>query len=287
MKIAAIVDSASNLTKEQAQKLGLYFIPLYINIDGKEYADGIDINPSTLKDVYYDKAKTSTSASNLVDLENMFNELSKTHDKVIFYPISTELSSQYANAKILSQNYDNVYVVESKNICELIVLDLLNFLDHKFETEEDFQTEFKHLGNFKEDQTVLLIPKYNDALVAGGRLTTAAATLAKLFRIVPIISFNDGKLVKYGKGRVFGKVVSSEIQDLMKKMVKNEKAKFILLHSGNPEIEVYTNLVTPGKLKFVDHIPNVVAIHTGLEAIAMLVLNTRNKYLDKIIAVRK
>lgn len=287
MKIAAIVDSASNLTKEQAQKLGLYFIPLYINIDGKEYADGIDINPSTLKDVYYDKAKTSTSASNLVDLENMFNELSKTHDKVIFYPISTELSSQYANAKILSQNYDNVYVVESKNICELIVLDLLNFLDHKFETEEDFQTEFKHLGNFKEDQTVLLIPKYNDALVAGGRLTPAAATLAKLFRIVPIISFNDGKLVKYGKGRVFGKVVSSEIQDLMKKMVKNEKAKFILLHSGNPEIEVYTNLVTPGKLKFVDHIPNVVAIHTGLEAIAMLVLNTRNKYLDKIIAVRK
>ncbi|WP_334687351.1 DegV family protein [Mycoplasmopsis felis] len=58
---------------------------------------------------------------------------------------------------------------------------------------------------------ITLIPKHNDYLVKGGRLSPAAATIAKLLKIVPLIRFENGKLEKQGKGRLFLKSIFNEI----------------------------------------------------------------------------
>ena len=44
MKIAVITDSGSGLTKQQANELGIYYLPLQIIVNDKMYLDGENYN---------------------------------------------------------------------------------------------------------------------------------------------------------------------------------------------------------------------------------------------------
>ena len=41
--IRLLVDSASDYTQEEIRNKNLYFVPLQIQIEGKNYLDGVDI----------------------------------------------------------------------------------------------------------------------------------------------------------------------------------------------------------------------------------------------------
>ncbi|UWD33953.1 DegV family protein [Mesomycoplasma molare] len=281
MKIAIIVDSATGLTKKMAEKMDLYFLPLYINIDDKEFADGIDLESGEILKHVTLKSKVSTSATPLGSALELVEYLNSKYDKIIIYPISEGLSSQYANLKATFSNNKKVYVVKSNKVTLLSIIDILNFrnnvmknmnLDSAIEKmEEDYKGKF------------LLIPKYNDALVRGGRLSPSAASIAKLLKIVPVIKLENGKLQKEGKGRIFRKTLFNfykENFDLYKSNIKNLRT--IIIHSGNKEIneikeefESYSN----SKIELFD-IPNTIAIHTGLEAVAFGILDISDEQIN-------
>ena len=43
-----VTDSAADLTSEQLQELQVHVAPLVINLDGKSYQSGIDLQPGSL-----------------------------------------------------------------------------------------------------------------------------------------------------------------------------------------------------------------------------------------------
>ncbi len=53
MKYAIVTDSSIGLTKAQTEKLGWFFLPLNLVIDGVNYADGVDITSDTLFEKIY------------------------------------------------------------------------------------------------------------------------------------------------------------------------------------------------------------------------------------------
>lgn len=53
--IRLLVDSASDYTQEEIENKNLYFVPLQIQIEGKNYLDGVDID----KETFYEKMMNS------------------------------------------------------------------------------------------------------------------------------------------------------------------------------------------------------------------------------------
>ncbi|WP_027333941.1 DegV family protein [Mycoplasma elephantis] len=289
MKIAIVVDSAANLTKEEAEKIGWFLLPSYINIYGKQYADGIDINAKDFFDIYNKESDVKTSASNLSVASELFSKLSKEYDKVVVYPISIHLSSQYSNLKLLSQEFKNVYVVPSENICELMVLDIFKFLDQNIKTDEDFEREFSKLGKCNKEQSVLLVPKNTDFLLKSGRLTPAANAIAKLLHIVPIIEFKDGKLLKYGKGRKFIKTVSNIINSNIETLKKDPSYKHIVIEARCSDINEFLDIYKKNNvnISYKYHLSPLIAVHTGPESMTIIYSRIEDKYLKKLTDLRK
>lgn len=267
-KIAIVVDSSSGLTKKQAEEKGWFFIPLHIEIDDKLYDDGINISNETLFNVFNaDSKMAKTSSTKLGEVIELIEKLNQDYDKILVYPISKHLSGQYQSIKMLESDYPKLKVVESRNIAAPTVLDLINF-EENIKNGMSFDEAYNQFSI--NNNSISLMPKYNDFLVKGGRLSPAAATLARLLKIVPIISFSEGQLLKEGKGRVFSKTVFNVIEDKIKNY--NENCELILLHSKNEEINEYIEFSknkTKGNI-FVGSIPSVVAIHTGPEAVVVI-----------------
>ncbi|MGX9395914.1 DegV family protein [Mycoplasma sp. 3341] len=284
MKIAIVVDSSCGLTKVQVEKLGWFYLPIQITIDDKSYSDGVEVDAKTIWAKQNGAKNVSTSASLPRDIEAIKSQVAE-YDKVLIYPISTELSRQYQSLKIMFEDWESenkAYVVESKKISHAIVLDILRFQ----KAIKDGASFEKAIGIFAKPQDkTLLIPQENEALVRGGRLSPAAASIAKLLKIVPVIEFRDGLLDKYAKGRIFEKTLTKYARELYENNTNAEDKYFLFNNADNVEIQMLVSkILEENNLSraFVFPLCPTIAIHTGKGAIAFSYLTITKDEIETL-----
>ncbi len=293
MKLVIVADSSSGLTKKEAEARGWHYLSLYITIDGQEYEDGVEITSSTFFDLSKKDSTVSTSCSTVIQIENLLNKISKPDTFVVMYPISQHLSSQYQNMLLVSKNYKNVHVIKSNNISIPIIQELVELEIGVTNNEITIQEGIDIIENkiSREVDNMILFPKFNDSLVKGGRLSPSAAKIAKLFKIIPVITLRNGRLEKLTKGRIFNKIFIQTTVDTYNRLNgKSEDWTIMLGHSNNVDIIHLSNELSEilkNKKEFINlYIPSVIAIHTGLEAITPCFLKLKydvEKYqFDKI-----
>lgn len=260
MKITYILDSSCGMSKVEIEKRGWKYLPLFVNIDNVEYRDGENL----LSQDFYKKinkdSKIKTSASSLGEAQKLFEKASAENDYVIVYPLSMGLSSQANNLIILAKEFKNIFVIPSKAVGYSIIKDveLLEKLSPVLSWEKLKEKALELTNNHFS----LSIPRDMKWLIKGGRVTPAMAAMATLLKVVPIISFKDGILEKFGKGRIFKKTVSN----ISKKILKGHEEKtFIVYYSGpEPDLEI-NNIVEDVFKKPIEAypIPSVIAAHIG------------------------
>ncbi|UWV85043.1 DegV family protein [Mycoplasmopsis felis] len=281
--IAIVVDSSCGLTENQAKKLDLFYLPLMIEVDGKVYREGIDVSSENLFEVFTLKSsKATTSATPIGYASELFTELSKKYDYIVVFPISQYLSSQYKFLKTLEKDFDKLRIIESVNI-SFTILEQINRFKDIYSKTQDIQKAIDECSKWNNELDITLIPKHNDYLVKGGRLSPAAATIAKLLKIVPLIRFENGKLEKQGKGRLFLKSIFNEID--IKFNNSNSDLVFFCTN-GSDDIEIINYFKDKYKNKIVVFsIPSVVAIHTEPEAIVIGKINNIHQKLEGFLDV--
>ncbi|VEU79428.1 DegV family protein [Metamycoplasma cloacale] len=276
MKYKIVIDSACDLSYQEALDLDWGFLPLDVEVDGQVYEIGKEMFLKQYAEIYRKnpKIKSLTNATPIGKAQAIIDQyIEEGYDKVIVYTMSKCLSSQNSNLKMLYKDNPKVYVVDSKKIAFLIVKDLMKF-DVAMKKGIPFEKAVKIFD--EEFETILLIPEFNDALVAGGRLSKPAAVIAKLLKIVPIIEFSkNGELVKYGMGHVFSKTVSKMIKELWEKFndKKNiDKYEFVICNADNQKIDEIVKEVkeiTQFKEVLCFELPTVITVHTGVGAITL------------------
>ncbi|SJZ54105.1 DegV family protein [Mycoplasmopsis verecunda] len=272
--IAIVVDSSCGLTKEQAHKLGWHYLPLKIELDDKIYNDGDNLKSNELfKYFSLDTKQYKTACTPIGVIEDMVEELSKTHDYVVVFPISQHLSSQYQNIKGLESLYPKLRVFNSEYIAILLTFQVFRFLEFVNNQNMSVEEALLHAEKWDDNLIVSLVPKYNDYLVKGGRLSPSAATIAKLLKIVPVISFYKGKLEKEGKGRIFTKTIINKIDE---RLLDND-SDLLILQNDCSEFNQFVDHVKsnyPNNV-YTSSLPNCISIHTGPEAIVIIKLGRK------------
>ncbi len=274
MKLAIVVDSSCGLTKKEAEARGWHYLPLYININGKEYKDGIDLTVDNFLEYYKEDSIAKTSCTPIGEAHQLIEKLSKSNDFVVVYPISMGLSSQKNNLEVIAKDFKNVYIIKSKNVCQLIVKDLIELEKDVLSNDLTVKQAVEKIN--KQDMSyvpILLYPRDIQVLVRGGRLSPSAAKLAKLLRIFPVIGFQDGNLEKFDKGVTFNKTFFNTAVDHYKKLSKKKNITLMFLDTNNENANVlFDELIEKIEYKkpiIRYSIPPIIAVHTGIGAIAI------------------
>ena len=288
MKLAIVVDSSCGLTKEQAEQRGWFFLPLMITIDGKEYTDGVDLTARTFSKVFHSDSLASTSFTPIGYTMELLKRISPEYDFVVIYPISQYLSSQMQNLEVIAKEHNNVFVIKSKSVAQLIVRDLVELEQSVLKNELTVKQaidkiEKRSSSNLTE---VLLFPESMDALVRGGRVSSTMANIGKLLKITPVISLQNGKLEKFAKGRTFTKTVVNYTVDHYNKLKsKNKNLVIAFLDAVNPNAD---NLFFQIRNEIPNYqyesirfsIPPVIAVHVGFGAVCSFVLELERPIED-------
>jgi DegV family protein with EDD domain len=117
MAIKITSDSTCDLTPELIQQHHIELFPLYITLGGKTYRDMVDIHPDDIfRHVDAGGDIATTAAVPPLEYGTRFAQLLKEYDAVVHITIGSHFSACYQNAYLAAQEYDNVYVVDSKNL---------------------------------------------------------------------------------------------------------------------------------------------------------------------------
>ncbi len=269
MKLGIIIDSASGLTKEEANKRGWGFLSLYINIDGKDCAEGIDLHSGNLEKTLTLESKVRTSASTPADTINLFEKFSKKYDEVIVVPLSTELSSQNNNLKAFAKEFKNIHVITSKSLSIPNVM-----ICEKAEEAHKAGKSLNEIISLCEESSSsfygIVAPLTLDWLVKGGRINASIASMANMLKIVPLIKIENGKLDKYGKGRTFKK----SLLKILKEFEGNTN-DLIVLHSNNKSINDIKDMIEKesNRKVILGKFPASITMHLGIGAVAIATMN--------------
>lgn len=277
MKLAIVVDSSCGLSKKEAEKRGWYYLPIILNIDGKDYQDGIDITSKNFLKIYKEDSIAKTACTPIGVALELIEKLSKENDFVVIYPISQGLSSQCQNLIMISKQHKNVFVIKSKNVFSLMVKELVELEKDVLSNELTVKQAIKRIEDSHNEDLPdgLLFPRNLNSLVKGGRLSPSAAKLAKLLRIFPVIGLQNGNLEKYDKGITFNKTFINNSIDLYKKSIKKYKPiQLLYFDIASDEADDLFDELTQ-KLDYKGpilrfSIPPVIAIHTGPNSLAIM-----------------
>ena len=239
MTYQIISDSTCDLSPEQIRKYNIKLMPLYVHLGDKDYRDGVDIHPD---DIYAHVAAggdlAATAAVNLADYVQVFSEYARRVDFVLHIDISSDFSCCYQNARLAAADYDNIYVVDSRNLSTghgLVVLEAVRLAESGMPPEQIVE----ELNRLTARVRASFILDRLDYMKKGGRCSAVAMLGANLLRLRPCIQVKDGKMGVEKKYRgSFEKCVRDYITDRLAGRTDLDLRRVFITHSGvSPEIE--------------------------------------------------
>lgn len=250
MRYQITSDSTCDLSPEQLEQYNIRLLPLYVSMDGKTLRDGVDVKPDDIyAHVSAGGSLPQTAAVNLADYVRAFTELSKKNDFVIHVCISLDFSCCYQNAKLAAADFDNVYVVDSRNLSTghgLVVLEAERMAREGMEPD-DIVAALHDLTGRVEASFIL---DRLDYMKKGGRCSAVTLLGANLLKLRPCIEVKDGKMGVGKKYRgSFDKCVCEYITDKIGNRSDLELRRVFITHSGVPEETVQKAVETVQKLQ--------------------------------------
>lgn len=214
MHIKITSDSTCDLPRELVAEHNIEIVPLTVVKDGQSYSDGVNITPA---DIFAHIAAggdlCSTAALGVGEYQDVFAKYTGEYDGVLHINISAEFSSSYQNACLAAEEFDNVRVVDSRNLSTgqgLVVLKACE-LAKTCQSLDDLQDQLNEFTSRIESSFLLDQLKY---MVKGGRCSAVAALGANLLNLKPCIEVKDGKMsvVKKYRGS-YSKCLASYVKE--------------------------------------------------------------------------
>ncbi len=216
-KVAFLCDSSADISAEQAKALDIHVIRMPIIIDGISYTESETIQDQDLIEALKANKKITTTQPSLGEIMTMWEKLLETHDEVFYLPLSRELSGTCRNAiQLASQEpfCGKVIVVDSTFACFPIVkmLEMARDMYAKGYSGAEIKRKIEEEGEL----FAILIPENLNALKNGGRISPAAAALAGLLKIHPLLKVENGAIDVQDKVRTLSKAYKAGIEACVK-----------------------------------------------------------------------
>ena len=278
-KIAIVADSNSGYTQEKANETGIFLIPMPFYINGEEYFEGVNLTQKEFFEYLKNDAEVSTSQPSPGSMLTLWDDLLKTYDEIIYFPMSSGLSGSCQTAAMLAQDYEGkVFVVDNQRISAPLKHSIIDACT-MVQMGKSGQEIKDYLEKTKMDSAVYITVDTLKYLKKGGRITPAAAALGTLLKIKPILQIRGEKLDSYGKARTVNQAKKLMIDALKKDVAENfggnaKEVHFDIAHTQNEtEAMAVKELIEenfPGcEVSIIDPLSLSIACHIGEGAVGV------------------
>lgn len=279
-KVAVVTDSNAGIRQKEAKELGIFVLPMPFTIDDQTYYEDINLTHEEFFEKQLNGAEIFTSQPVVGNVKELWDQILKDYDEIVYIPMSSGLSGSCQTAMMLAQEYDNrVFVVDSQRISvtqKYDVIDAKRLADQGKSGQEicDILTENKL------NASIYITVNTLDYLKKGGRITPAAALLGGMLKIKPILQIQGEKLDSFAKTRTMARgtkimkeAIAKDIKERFDDDYHNVHICVAYTYDEAPALELKKELeeLYPGENIICDPLSLSVSCHIGPHSLAIAI----------------
>lgn len=284
MRIAIATDTNSGITAQQAAELGIFLLPMPVNLEETVHFEGIDITSEQLYEAMRQHRDVSTSQPSPGQLMELWEGiLDAGYDGIVYIPMSSGLSSSCQSAALFARDYDgNVQVVDNHRISVTqreSVISALRLAQQGWDAVQikDFLEQHAY------DASIYITVDSMEYLKKGGRVTPAAATLATVLNLKPVLTIQGDKLDAFAKVRGIklaqAKMIDAVKQDHAQRFGSTPQSRLLIETAGtleSPELAESWRQQVQAEFPFArvtySNLPCSIACHVGMNSLAAVIM---------------
>lgn len=292
MKIAIATDTNSGITAMEGEKLGIFVLAMPVNLEETIHYEGIDITSEQLYDAMRQHRDVSTSQPSPGQLMELWDGiLAKGYDEIVYIPMSSGLSGSCQSAALFAQDYDGrVQVVDNHRISvtqKESVISALRLVEQGYDAGQIRDFLEKHAY----DASIYITVDSMEYLKKGGRVTPAAATLATVLNLKPVLTIQGDKLDAFAKVRGMklaeSKMIEAIHQDRAERFKDVPESRLLIETAGtleNGELAEHWRQQVQAEFPFAKvsyaNLPCSIACHVGMNSVAAVIMTEEVQRAD-------
>ncbi|MEK9198150.1 DegV family protein [Ureibacillus sp. 179-F W5.1 NHS] len=240
-RIHIVTDSTCDLTKQELLEHDVKVVPLSIQIEGKTYVDGEDIEPESFLELMKNAKELPKSSQPAPGkFKELYDELGKDGDQIISIHMTGSMSGTVDSARQAAElSKSDVTVVDSRYIAiglAIQIREAIRLRDAGATVEEILS----RLDEVRKNTRLFVVVDTLENLIKGGRIGKGTGMIGSLLNIKPIATLDDGSYTPVAKVRSHKQVVNF----LFKQYEEDTKGKTVkavgishadgLMTLGNP-----------------------------------------------------
>ncbi len=284
MKIAIATDTNSGITASEGEKLGVFVLAMPVNLEETIHYEGLDITSEQLYDAMRQHREVSTSQPSPGQLMELWDGiLAKGYDEIVYIPMSSGLSGSCQSAALFARDYDGkVQVVDNHRISVTqreSVISALRLAEQGYDAGQIREFLEKHAY----DASIYITVDSMEYLKKGGRVTPAAATLATVLNLKPVLTIQGDKLDAFAKVRGMklaeSKMIDALHQDRAERFRDVPESRLLIETAGTLENEALAESWRQqvqaefpfAKVSYAN-LPCSIACHVGMNSVAAVIM---------------
>jgi DegV family protein with EDD domain len=219
MTVKVVTDSTADLPADLVRELGITVVPVYVNIRGRSYKDGVDISQEELyRELVNNDAPITTSQPPPGDYAEVYRRVLKEADKIISIQATSKLSGIYQSAvqardmvdgKGRIEVFDSASISLGQGLIAVAAAKLARAGGSISSVIEETRDAISQVHIWAIFDTL----KY---VLRSGRLGKATALLGSMINVKPMLTMKDGVLHPAGLTRTRSKGIEKLLENIKK-----------------------------------------------------------------------
>jgi len=234
-----VTDSAADLTTAQLEALQVRTIPLSINLDGKTYRSGIDLQPNEFYQLLSEtESFPTTSQPSPGDFAALYRQMALTDPEILSIHISSGLSGTLNAARMGASMVPEAHVsfFDSKTLSSPLGW-MVQAAAHAVRERWNSERILDHLRQMQAKTQGLFTLDSLKYLIHGGRISHMKGLLASMLRIKPLIGPEkiNGVYATFGQEMTWKRALNRIPEVVASMFSEGQRLRVQLLHGQNLE----------------------------------------------------
>jgi len=250
-KIKLILDSGSDISVEEIEKLDVDLLSLLVTFGDTTYTDYVDIDGEKFKELINttsDMPKTAMLSTEVI--KDKFKKHLAEGNEILMVPLSSKGSGTFNSARIAKAELEEetgkelpISLIDSESFSLGILHPIYDAIDmiKEGKTREEIVAMLEE--SYKKQKLIFMMSDLS-YLKRGGRIRATSAVIGSILGIIPILHINNGLVEAIGKER--GKKRAMEaLLKIMEKDCPSKKIKRvgILQRNNDDTSEAFKKLI--------------------------------------------
>jgi len=268
MTVKIVTDSGSDITQEEAKKLGITVVPVYLRFGDEVYRDGVDIDC----DEFYHKLVTSpvhpsTAAPSPGDFARVYEEAAQETGGIVSIHITSKHSAVCDAALVGKETAEGkgcqIEVVDSRGLTMwqcLVALAAAKAAEAGCSLQEVVNKAHETIRQLR----ALALLDTVEYVARGGRLGKAVSAVESLLNVKLLLTLRDGELRPAGLARTRSKGI-----DQLRKFIRSALhiEDLAIVYSTTPDdaqaLAEYVGSLFPNIVPRIVRLGPALGVHAG------------------------